>query len=114
MPPHAGGQQNAKMAARGRVERAERAARAQYFINAANRGRAQKEAARVGNVNVTKTTGNIRLTRNVKNAINLENLGPVVVEVWNTKNGNRQYMNPKTFKHFLKTSHAHTRLDPGP
>lgn len=54
------------------------------------------------NVNLTKTSGNITLSRNVTNAIMANNLGPIVVEVWNTNNGNRHYMNPNTFKKMLK------------
>ena len=54
------------------------------------------------NINLTKTSGNITLSRNVTNAIMANNLGPIVVEVWNTNNGNRHYMNPNTFKKMLK------------
>jgi hypothetical protein len=60
------------------------------------------------NVNLTKTSGNIKLSRNVTNAIMANNLGPVVVEVWNTNNGNRHYMNPNTFKKFLSANGVYT------
>jgi hypothetical protein len=52
--------------------------------------------------NLTKASGKIRLSSNVKNAITQNNLGKIIIQVWNSNTGNRQYMKPNTFKQFLK------------
>jgi len=84
------------------LRRANVAARGSVYRNLYNMNTALHENPFVPVViNLTKTAGNIRLSRNVTNAITANNLGPIVVEVWNTNNGNRHYMNPNTFKQFV-------------
>lgn len=43
-----------------------------------------------------------KLPFNVKNAIMNTNLGPIAIESQNKPGGVKHYMNPNTFKHFLK------------
>ena len=43
----------------------------------------------------------VRLSRNVKNAFTLNNLGPRVVEAWNAPGAERYYMNPSTYFRLL-------------
>ena len=57
--------------------------------------------------NFTKPVGKVKLTRNNKNAITNNNLGRIVVQVWNG-NSNRQYMSPNTFQQFLGINGVYT------
>ena len=88
------------------LRRANIAARGTVYRNLSLMNNALRENVPIPriNINLTKAAGKIRLSRNVTNAITSNNLGPVVIEVWNTNNGNRHYMNPNTFKQFLNAA----------